>query len=882
MSKSSDLDAVEVPLLLKQQARILFGLTGRQVLVLMGGLAIGFSFWQSVEAFQSVPGTVLLACFCLGPAALIAFVQIGGKPLEHWLFIVLAWMLTPEHLTQAALERFFIKVQGIEGSVVALDLGGRSGQHLYQSVLCVESRSFELLGTGEQATIIQAFKKVLDGLSFPITIHMRALPTRPAVLSSTLIPAHLAGPLRRCYAHYLSFLSNIVQKVRPVRVSYYIIIPAEQQPAKQQDAAERAKGQLASRVQELSRQLARVGLACRPLSSAELFTFHREAFLPLPQERLTTPLPDTILRDASQLPAILAPHEIAMTQRWLEVEGPNSKGGMQYLTCLAIEQLPRKMHHGWLYQVLALNEPYIDISLYIVPQESDVIATSLRRRAVMMGGALLAAKQQGQGDEPGGGNTITRYALKDIERVRDQLVRQDGHLYAVTLLCLVRASSRKELTARLHRVQLALRSMDFQTTPLRFQQHLAFFSSLGYGQNLLAHYSHLLTNDALATFYPFTASPAMDEGVLLGTTANKSLVSFDPYGAGKLNANLAVLGVPGSGKSFFLKVILSRLAPNVAISIIDVEDEYTRFVQAIGGQRIELTADSLRINPLEIRARQGDQEGGKEHAFREKVAMLLGFFALLVGEQGTLTQYESGLLHQSIMRTYAAAGITADPATHARTVPSIQDLAAVLKQVETPGRNDLSLRLSPYLHLFPKRSQVPSVQHIVYGLKQLPEALQPAATYLITEKLWGELQAGRQVGTPGGAPRHLVVVDEAWFLSKFAAGSALLNEFARRIRKYSGGLWLGTQQLADLLTSEQGKNLLALCETKMLFRQDVSSGDAIREALHLSEEQAIYLRTARRGEALYMSSSDTLAVEILASEQEAAMAMTTQQRQGGK
>jgi type IV secretory pathway VirB4 component len=205
----------------------------------------------------------------------------------------------------------------------------------------------------------------------------------------------------------------------------------------------------------------------------------------------------------------------------------------------------------------------------------------------------------------------------------------------------------------------------------------------------------------------------------------------------------------------------------------------------------------------------------------------------------------------------------------------VTDFCTVLKKEEPGG--DLSRRLAAYLHLFPQHTQVKfDSQHTLYNLSQLPEALRPAATYLITERLWSALQEGRE----REMTRHLVVIDEAWFLSKFEYGAVLLNEFARRIRKYGGGLWAGTQQIGDLLSSEQGKNLLALCETKILFKQDVSSIDAVQAILHLSAAQMKLLRTARSGEALYITSKDTFAVEILASEQEAAMARTTGERSG--
>jgi hypothetical protein len=848
-----ELKPVELPLLLKKQARILFGMTGRQVLITTCGISVGFSLWQSFALFQSLFGAFLLIGFCVVPALLIAFVTINGRPLEEWLIVLFAWLLTPEHLSLQQLVRFFVKVKVIEDDLVALDIGG--GSLTYQAIVRIEAKSFDLLSGAEQAIAIEAFERMLNGLSYPVTIHIRMLPYFPSLPTS--VPGYLAKALRRFHAEYLAFLSQLVRAKLPVRVSYYLVIQAENQRAEKDEMQrfEHAKGQIAHRLSEVDRQLARAGLATRRLKSLELFTFYQESFFT--QEAVTG---ETRTGDVS-LATQLSPRSLSIAASWLSVEA----SGQTYQACLALTHLPRVTYPGWIHHLIEMNEPYIDICLHIQPQSSDIVTKHLQQKAVELGGALRVAAQQGELR----GNTVTRHALKDIERVRDRLIRQEGHIYSMTLLLLVRASSRAELSARVERVRLALRSLDFQASPLRFQHHLGYYSCLGYGstQNMLSRYSHLLPTDAVASFYPFFNVPTMeDTGVLLGVTDRGNLISFNPYGEGMLNANLAVLGVPGSGKSFFLKVILSRLAPGARISLIDVEGEYALFIQAIGGRRVDLSADSLQINPLEL---LGDT------SLPQKIATLVGFFALLLGDGGTLTQSESALIRECLIKVYAASGITSDPATHRKPAPGVTDFCMVLKKGEQGG--DLSRRLAAYQHLFPRHTQVKfDSQHTLYNLQQLPEALRPAATYLITERLWSTLQEGRE----REMTRHLVVIDEAWFLSKFEYGAVLLNEFARRIRKYGGGLWAGTQQIGDLLSSEQGKNLLALCETKMLFKQDVSSIDAVQTVLHLSAAQMKFLRTARSGEALYITSKDSFAVEILASEQEAAMARTTGERLG--
>jgi hypothetical protein len=145
--------------------------------------------------------------------------------------------------------------------------------------------------------------------------------------------------------------------------------------------------------------------------------------------------------------------------------------------------------------------------------------------------------------------------------------------------------------------------------------------------------------------------------------------------------------------------------------------------------------------------------------------------------------------------------------------------------------------------------------------------------YLITERLWNTLQENSHLQKH--KEQHLIVIDEAWFLSKFTSGGAFLNEFARRIRKYHGSLWMGTQQIEDLLATQQGQDLLALCDTKLVFKQAASSLRMVSENLHLSSIQADFVSHAGRGEALMMSNQDTFGIEIIVSEREAAMARTT-------
>jgi hypothetical protein len=810
---------VEGPLLLKQQPKILFGLTGRQLLILTCGLAIGFSLWESLPILQkSVVATGILGCVCTLLSAILAFIPLDARPLEEWCVIILLWLLTPERVSLSQLFRLFIKIKGIREDIVTIEPGG------YQAVLVVEGKQFDLLSSSEQGVLIESFAHFLNGLSYGVTIHIRLLPYAPAITQTTIIPSQIPKALRRWYAYYLSFLSELIAQRKPVRVVHYmaLTIPAEDVSGNDEPhRLEQVKVQFAQRICEVERQLGRGGLTLRRLSTRELFAFYYQGFTQeAPQNGLSL--------------ENLAPSAITIAGSWLKVERKHG----HYLACLAISQLPRRMTPGWLHQLVEANDAVSSICLSIEPCTGEAMTNYLRRKAMVLKGVLLASRRRGEQ----AGNTMTYHALGDIERIRDQLMRKDTRLYVLTLFLIVRSSSPSEVEARVKHVQLLLRSLDFQAVLLRFQQHLGFFSTL-YGQNMLQRHNHLITTEVAAAFFPFSSVPVMEKNILLGATANGGLVSLDVWEG--FNANLAILGIPGSGKSFFLKTILSRLAiceERLNITVIDIEGEYSGFAQALGAaSQVVLSADALQINPFDLK-RTFPQRGD----FQEKIATLVGFFALLFGEQGILTQRESALLHSALIETYAEVGITDDIVTYNRPVPSISDFSAVLRR-KTQTENFYYL-LSPYIHLFPKNSYNVSDGVAIYNLRALPESLLPIGMYLIIEKLWNSLQEGR-MDNEAITTRHIVTIDEAWFLSKFAYGGLLLNDFARRMRKYGAGLWLGTQQIGDLLSSAQGKDLLALCHRKMLFRQDASSIDVIQNTLHLSMAQVKHLQTAKCGEA---------------------------------
>ena len=278
-----------------------------------------------------------------------------------------------------------------------------------------------------------------------------------------------------------------------------------------------------------------------------------------------------------------------------------------------------------------------------------------------------------------------------------------------------------------------------------------------------------------------------------------------------------------------------------------------------------------------------DKEAQKEEGnfFREKLLNLITLLELLLSDEGVLPQKEKSFLYKCLLKTYENRGITMDTATHVRQPPSTQEFFVIMSSAlrgddrfgvgeDTYGLTD---RLERYLHLFPARTRLSlENRYIDFNIRELNETLKPIGLFIITEFLWTKMRQARRSNFIQS--NTIILIDEAWLLMQFRQGAKFLEEFARRIRKYGGGLWCTTQNSDDFLNSEEGKTILAMSTMKFLMKQDSSTIDSVVNTFKLSSGQRSFLLGARRGEGLFATRTWTQ-MEVVASPMEKEMANTT-------
>jgi len=80
--------------------KVVFGLTARQLLLLLIGCSLGYNLWLRLGALEALalPGQVLRIALALIPAAItaaVAMISVADRPLEVWLLVLLRYWQRP-------------------------------------------------------------------------------------------------------------------------------------------------------------------------------------------------------------------------------------------------------------------------------------------------------------------------------------------------------------------------------------------------------------------------------------------------------------------------------------------------------------------------------------------------------------------------------------------------------------------------------------------------------------------------------------------------------------------------------------------------------------------------------------------------------------------
>lgn len=439
--------------------------------------------------------------------------------------------------------------------------------------------------------------------------------------------------------------------------------------------------------------------------------------------------------------------------------------------------------------------------------------------------------------------TIKMY-IEDLEKLLDDLNSKNERLFHISISIRNYARSKKDLTLQLDLLKRICQKNNCLIQPCGYIQEQALGSSLPLGFNEIP-VSREMHTSGIAVFVPFTTRELFQpDGTYYGV--NKISGNMMMADRSRLkNPNGLILGTPGSGKSFSAKreILDCFLTTTDDIIICDPEGEYFPLVQELNGQLIKISSNSEQyINPMDINF-GADMD---ENPISMKSDFIISLCEIIVGGKFGLTAEERSIIDKCVRSIYIRF-FKSNPSEE--TMPTLSDLHQELinsGEIALRVANSLDMYVTGSQNLFNHRTNIDMANRIIcFDIKELGSQLKKVGMLIVQDCVWNRVSKNRNARK---ITRYYV--DEFHLLLKEEQTSKYFVENWKRFRKW-GGVPTGiTQNVKDLLMSQEIENIFDNTDFVYMLNQAAGDREILAKKLEISEAQMEFVTNSGPGEGL--------------------------------
>ncbi len=803
-----------------------------------------------------------------------------GKPLH-----------TPEsqftHLNPVA---DYLPISRIENGVIY------TKDHRYVKVVEVIPINFLLRSAREQRSIIYSFVSYLK--ISPVKLQFKVL-TRRADIGRHMetvrreMAQETNEQCRLMQEDYLQFIQQICSREAVTRRFFLVFEYEPWSNARRTDEEGEAIGSLQSAVHTASNYLRQCGNELVLPDNEDEFTIDVLYNLLCRNESATKPLPVRAKEVVAQylangreaeidhIPAgeFIAPTGIDFTHgRYICIDG-------LYYAYLLIPSDGYKTHvpAGWLSLMVNAGDG-IDLDMFLSRQPKERIIQKVGQQLRINRSRIKDASDTNTDFDDIDSAIRSGYFLKEG-------LANNEDFYFMNLLVTVTAPNEEDLEWKVSEMKKLLLSQDMRVSTCHFREEQAFLTALplvSVEKGLYERSRRNLLTGGAASCYPFTSYEMCDDnGILLGVNKyNSSLIIVDIFNSAVYkNANMAILGTSGAGKTFTMQLMALRMRrKGIPIFIIAPlkGHEFHRACANVGGEFIQVSPASPHcINVMEIRQVDRtvnellDGPGIQLSELAEKIQRLHIFFSLLIPD---MNHEERQLLDEALIHTYNKKGITHDNASLAdpqnperyREMPVLGDLYGILKKSAATKRlaNILNRLVNGSASTFNQQTNVSlDNKYTVLDISSLTGDLLTVGMFVALDFVWDRAKEDR-------TEEKTIFIDECWQLlsGAGATGTRLAGDFVleifKTIRGYGGSAVCASQDLNDFFNLDEGrfgKGIINNSKTKIILNLEDDEAMRVQSALHLSDAEVMEVTHFERGNGLISTNNNNIMVEFKAS-----------------
>lgn len=442
----------------------------------------------------------------------------------------------------------------------------------------------------------------------------------------------------------------------------------------------------------------------------------------------------------------------------------------------------------------------------------------------------------------------TNYDLEqregEILEIKNDMRNRDQRLYETLITMVITADTKQELDNVTETVFAKVAdSSTNQFATLRYQQLDGLNTVLPFGTRKINCF-RTLTTESLAAFMPFNAQEMQHKkGTYYGQNAISNNMIFINRNK-LLNGNCIVLGVSGGGKSFFVKEDITSIFlsdENADILIIDPEREYHPLVTTLGGEVIDISANSENhINAMDMNANYEDDK----NPIATKAEFIMSLCEQLIGE--TVDAKDKSIIDRccrNVYDEYIKSGYKIAP-------PTLQDFREELLRQNEVEAKELALAIELFtngsLDTFAQPTNVDTSNRLIcFDIHDLGSQLLPVGMLVVLDNILNRITSNRRKGKT-----TYIFIDEIYILLAQKYSAEFLYRVWKRVRKYGAFATGITQNVGDMLQSHTASTMVSNSEFVVMLNQSGQDKAKLAKLLDISDNQTEFYTNVDAGHGL--------------------------------
>ena len=515
--------------------------------------------------------------------------------------------------------------------------------------------------------------------------------------------------------------------------------------------------------------------------------------------------------------------------------------GRKYVRVMYLKDYANYIKDSFVAELTEISRSMM-LSIDIMPVPTDEAVREVENR--LLGVETNITNWQRKQNKNNNFSAIVPYDMelqrKESKEFLDDLITRDQRMMLGVITMVITADSLDDLEQDTESVLATARKHMCQVAVLKFQQFDGLNTVLPIGTRKVNAF-RTLTTESLAVFMPFRVQEIMEPG---GTFMGVNAISHNMIVCNRenlMNQSSIILGVPGSGKSFFVKLLILWLILNTQDELVlcDPEGEYAtmlaRFSDIVTVVHVAAGGKD-RLNAMYMVDSYGENNPAVTKA--EFIMSLIE----QIDKKGVGPQHKS-IIDRCVASVYRES-------REMGTVPTLTTLREKLLAQPEREAKQIALALELYttgsLDIFGKQGNVDlSKRVIVFDIHELGSQLKPTGLLVITDTILNRVSANWKTGK-----RTHVFLDEFHVLYENEYSAQFFGSAWRQFRKRNAYPTAITQNVEYLRESSDARAMLSNSEFIVMLNQAEPDRETLSKLLAISNEQLSYITNAEPGSGL--------------------------------